>query len=837
MNTTPDSSCEDCAIEPFERNYYFTGKMLVERDFRDEQRYYVDKFKHHHQRLHGSGVVCGLEVKADRSPGCQDHVIHIQPGTALDCCGHEIIVPEEFALDFTQLPGYKAGIEVDSDRRYTLQICLKYKECPTEEIPVIFDDCGCDDGQCAPNRILESFEVDLHVDPVMPIRHQHSIPKLERDCTITLARATLVAPHAASRRMYVIATSDYNKLFQLDLETHNVLQVATLPAAGLALAVSRDGTRVYAVAEKKDDATPRQLLVLETTGLTQVSTSDLTGDAESNVFLTVASDERLLVLRGDNGELLLYPENLRTVTPAPAPTTTPFGAGNLSGLVLSSDGQRAYTADSANNQIRVIKNLSSTPSLDATLALPSPSQLDLTSTPSGDLLVVISENKKQLHTLQTNTPATIQSITLTETPIAVRLAPGGHWAYVLEQKNNNQGQLEIIDTTSPAQIIPPAIPVGLNARALAVNDAGSNVYVPFEDNDDQKFLGGVAVYNVTQSKCEDQLWDCPECNDDCVVLATIEGYVPGDRLLDSTDPPSDILTDQQNHLARIDNRLGRAVVPSVQRLYELLECRNSTPGPKGDKGDQGIPGKDGIPGVKGDKGDKGDPGDSGLENDLVQISALSWMHSQINNLSAPALNAFVPIVNEDGKPITTGLVIEFTRDVLVGEVDPKTGKSKKPIVDADHMFQVLLKWSEPSVGNRGLSITCRCPLAGQILPVKPVIEGGRVVKAQIVSGPEARGAAFVLIEKRKQDKFVKPPTDLSELRRFFLPSEPGIQDIELWVMLRGDFVREATGTGREVEAGRAIDANFLRAELPTGDRIQGGLFESWFSLVADQVPG
>jgi hypothetical protein len=52
---------------------------------------------------------------------------------------------------------------------------------------------------------------------------------------------------------------------------------------------------------------------------------------------------------------------------------------------------------------------------------------------------------------------------------------------------------------------------------------------------------------------------------------------------------------------------------------------------------------------------------------------------------------------------------------------------------------------------------------------------------------------------------------------------------ELWVALRGDFVVDRRG--------RAIDAEFVRAKLRTGDRpagsnfgIQGGLFESWFEL-------
>jgi hypothetical protein len=45
------------------------------------------------------------------------------------------------------------------------------------------------------------------------------------------------------------------------------------------------------------------------------------------------------------------------------------------------------------------------------------------------------------------------------------------------------------------------------------------------------------------------------------------------------------------------------------------------------------------------------------------------------------------------------------------------------------------------------------------------------------------------------------------------------------VLLHGDHIRD--------EKGRAVDGNHLPPWLPsrpTGDRIEGGLFESWFQL-------
>ena len=42
------------------------------------------------------------------------------------------------------------------------------------------------------------------------------------------------------------------------------------------------------------------------------------------------------------------------------------------------------------------------------------------------------------------------------------------------------------------------------------------------------------------------------------------------------------------------------------------------------------------------------------------------------------------------------------------------------------------------------------------------------------------------------------------------------------LVLRGDFIMDETG--------RAVDGNFLGADLPSGDAVEGGSFESWFTI-------
>ena len=153
---TSQHSCPACSYGPFTRNNYFTGKLMVERDFTDETRFHIEKMRHHEQQLHGWGVVCGLKVKPHPNEACRDRFVCIEPGSAVDCCGHDIIVREEECFDFLASPEIQALQKQGDTAAHKLQICVRFRECPTEDIPVLYDDCGCDDTKCAPNRILES---------------------------------------------------------------------------------------------------------------------------------------------------------------------------------------------------------------------------------------------------------------------------------------------------------------------------------------------------------------------------------------------------------------------------------------------------------------------------------------------------------------------------------------------------------------------------------------------------------------------------------------------------------------------------------------------------------
>jgi hypothetical protein len=86
----------------FCRNHYYRGKLLTEREFANEQRYFIDKLRLHKVALHGWGVACGLHVKPH--PYCPELRLVIEDGFAIDSCGRDIRVLKEVTIDLPQPP-------------------------------------------------------------------------------------------------------------------------------------------------------------------------------------------------------------------------------------------------------------------------------------------------------------------------------------------------------------------------------------------------------------------------------------------------------------------------------------------------------------------------------------------------------------------------------------------------------------------------------------------------------------------------------------------------------------------------------------------------------------
>jgi DNA-binding beta-propeller fold protein YncE len=794
--TPHPTHCPDCSLGAFVRNHYFTGKLLVERDFTEEQRFHIEKLRHHHQRLHGWGVVCGLKVRQHPNPACRDRYVIVEPGTAIDCCGHEILVREEVMFPFADDPDLKALVA--GRRSHRLQICIRYRECPTEEIPVLFDECGCDETRCAPNRILESYELDLIVDPPERPAPDSDEVRLKWEQTILFAHSAHLALHEATQRLYAMNAAAKGVLLAVHTSNHAIVDTRVLPAKGLALTVSLDGKHVYASVEGTKPGDAPEILTLDANNLASppVATLSMGTAADKPTVLAIAPDQRLFALFAPSGDVAVWddPET------SGAPGTVIHLSANLQGLTFSTDGQRAYIADATNHHVRSIDIQAAPPVAAADLAVDPaalPSCLALAPSTAGDTLAVGDETNKKLYLVTLDGSKPVKAADLTHHPVAVIPSPGGKWIYALERDHASPEKwfVEPVNTVRVQLDLPgqlgALVPVGENAVELALSKSGKILYAVFDGDS-----GGISILNITDEDCAELLWQgldgCPSCDTaNCIVLATIENYDLGDQLEDQTDPLTDPHADAGAHIARIDNRQGRRLLPSTQVLTEVIRCLLEHEG--GGKGGQGPPG---LTGPKGDPGiDKVeviivdcrkdasgtieiDPDGtrilklvipSGCKKDeLTHICAINWQHGSRTKLG---------LIKEQGFRIL------FDGPVLRGDLH-------------DQSFMVLTQ----SRSDEGT--VCWCEMVG-------TVKGGNF---ETVCDP----SSF----------FTSVDANADPVNGAVFTPRREIQQGVYRVVLKGDYIRSVADK-------RAVDADHLPAWLPdrkTGDGVEGGTFESWLIL-------
>lgn len=133
---------------PFERNRYYSGKLLTSADFEAEQLYMNNKRRFLNRIMFGSGIACGLSVV-----NLDDLSILMESGVAIDGTGREIVVESTV---IKRLSGVKGFDSLKSDRA---GLYIRYKE---EDVHAVYcGDIGTDGKEYESNRIDESYELYL----------------------------------------------------------------------------------------------------------------------------------------------------------------------------------------------------------------------------------------------------------------------------------------------------------------------------------------------------------------------------------------------------------------------------------------------------------------------------------------------------------------------------------------------------------------------------------------------------------------------------------------------------------------------------------------------------
>jgi hypothetical protein len=75
---------------------YFTGQLLTEDDFKEEQQYHIDTLRSHNRNLHTWGIAKGLIVEKSGSKN-----ITVSKGMAIDSLGRQIVLDKLIEIDLS----------------------------------------------------------------------------------------------------------------------------------------------------------------------------------------------------------------------------------------------------------------------------------------------------------------------------------------------------------------------------------------------------------------------------------------------------------------------------------------------------------------------------------------------------------------------------------------------------------------------------------------------------------------------------------------------------------------------------------------------------------------
>ncbi|GAA2163248.1 hypothetical protein [Pedococcus bigeumensis] len=100
---------------------FFTGMLLTAEDLAVEQEYHRE-MRYLHNRLHGFGVVSGLDVSVGRGS------LRVDPGLAIDPCGREIVVTQPLTVRLA--PPQQA-------RRWVRDLVVTWHESPEGLVPAL----------------------------------------------------------------------------------------------------------------------------------------------------------------------------------------------------------------------------------------------------------------------------------------------------------------------------------------------------------------------------------------------------------------------------------------------------------------------------------------------------------------------------------------------------------------------------------------------------------------------------------------------------------------------------------------------------------------------------
>src|SRR5262252_4069176 len=162
-------------LNPDSRVNYNFGLVLGVNEFRQEQKYFLEKHYLHNSELHGYGTVSGLGVSAalyqEEKP--TDVQVTVHPGMAIDQLGRPVLVRE---AQCARLGAWLAQQVKDDQQKnqdtfknhppnedgfLTVYIVASYAEREEQPVPISGGLSSSGDGKGTYSRIRDSFNIEF----------------------------------------------------------------------------------------------------------------------------------------------------------------------------------------------------------------------------------------------------------------------------------------------------------------------------------------------------------------------------------------------------------------------------------------------------------------------------------------------------------------------------------------------------------------------------------------------------------------------------------------------------------------------------------------------------
>lgn len=197
--------CSETRPGQLERVKFFPRMLLSVEDMVTESDYFRKKLKRHNRYLHGTGIVCGLEVTVASSPA-PPTAVQIATGYALGPYGDEIFVGERVILDLAKCgPGAATDpcepsiIRGGNGVGPTVIVAIKFDECFARPVRAMPAGCACEDEDCEYSRIRDSFQVSC-------LDHLPSAPTIPSLCDFIHGSGSLSCPAVPTEPWVVLAS-------------------------------------------------------------------------------------------------------------------------------------------------------------------------------------------------------------------------------------------------------------------------------------------------------------------------------------------------------------------------------------------------------------------------------------------------------------------------------------------------------------------------------------------------------------------------------------------------------------------------------------------------------